>query len=226
MNAAGEPVDEVVGRPRSGKLQLALLHHGCGGGELVLVALDAFAINQVCDVQEHLAALGHPAADFFIQRREHAMHLETDSAGPGLAFPLTGGGFPEVGQVFFAYAFKRQVLFKILATACIYMDLEVHFCFSMETLEVALELALIGANGLAKTLVILEYGAKTEGKYGGMFETISDHPGVVDSGFLIERFGWIVLTDDNGQVTGGIEENLISADTKYGFERNGFPMAG
>jgi hypothetical protein len=48
-----------------------------GGGELVLVALDILAINEVSDVEYHLSALGKAAADFFIQRQEEAMHLES-----------------------------------------------------------------------------------------------------------------------------------------------------
>jgi len=66
VSSAGEPVDEVVWRPGSGKLQDTFLHHGAGGREFVLVALDTFAIDQMRDIQQHLAAFGHPAAYFFV----------------------------------------------------------------------------------------------------------------------------------------------------------------
>jgi hypothetical protein len=78
------------------------------------------------------------------------------------------------------------------------MDFEVHFCFSMQALQIALKLALVGPDGFAKSFVVLEYGSKTERQDGRMFETVSDHSGVVDSGFLIEGFGGVVFTDDNG----------------------------
>ena len=66
MSAAGEPVDEVIWRPGAGKLQDTFLHHGAGGREFVLVALNTFAIDQMCDIQQHLATFSHPAAYFFV----------------------------------------------------------------------------------------------------------------------------------------------------------------
>jgi hypothetical protein len=66
VRAASEPVHEVVRRPRSRELQLALPHHGAGGLELVLVPFNAFAIDQVRDIEEHFSALCHSAADFFV----------------------------------------------------------------------------------------------------------------------------------------------------------------
>jgi hypothetical protein len=106
MIAAGQPMDEVVRRPWAGELHVALAHHGAGGSELVLVALDALAVDEVGDVEEHLATVGHAAADFFVERGEHAVHLEADGAGASLAFALAGGVFAEIGEVFFADAFQ------------------------------------------------------------------------------------------------------------------------
>ena len=58
MGAAGEAVDEVIGRPGAGNLHLALAHHHAGGGELVLVAFDMLAIDEMSDIQHHLSAFG------------------------------------------------------------------------------------------------------------------------------------------------------------------------
>ena len=70
MRRAGEPVDKVIGWPGAGELELALAHHGASGGELVLVALNVFAIDEVGDVEDHLSALCEPAAYFFIKRHK------------------------------------------------------------------------------------------------------------------------------------------------------------
>jgi len=80
--ARGEPVDEVVGRPGARDLHLALAHDGAGGGELVLVALNVLAVDEVGDIQDHFAAFGESAAYLFIERQEEAVHLEADGTGP------------------------------------------------------------------------------------------------------------------------------------------------
>jgi len=198
VRSTSQAVDEVVGRPWSGELQVALAHHGAGGGELVLVALDALAIDQVGDIQQHLAAFGHAAAYFFVQRREHAVHLEADGARPGLALALAGSRLAQVGEIFLAYAFQRQMLVQLGGATGVDVDLEVHFRFPVKTLQIALKLALVGANGLTKTFIVLKDSAETEGKNGGVFETVCDNSGMIDAGFLIESFGWRVFADDDG----------------------------
>jgi hypothetical protein len=35
-----------------------------------------------------------------------------------------------------------------------------------------------------------------------------------------------VFADDDGEVTGWVKEDLVSTDSKYGFEWDGFAMAG
>ena len=67
---------------------MALPHHGAGSGELVLVALHVFALDQMGDIQHHLAALRQPAADFFVQRQEEPVHLEAHRTRPRLALTL------------------------------------------------------------------------------------------------------------------------------------------
>jgi hypothetical protein len=54
--------------------------------------------------------------------------------------------------------------FDLLLAAVIYVDLQVHLGFAVQALEIALKLALIGADGLTKGFIILENGAKTERK--------------------------------------------------------------
>ena len=66
MHSTSQPMNEVIRRPRSGELHLALFHHDAGGRELVLIALYALAINEVRYVQEHFSALSHPAAYLFV----------------------------------------------------------------------------------------------------------------------------------------------------------------
>ena len=74
------------------------------------------------------------------------MHLEAHRSRSGLAFALAGSSFSQVGEIFFAYAFERQVFFEIFGAASVYMDFEVHLGFSMQSFEIALKLALVGAN--------------------------------------------------------------------------------
>jgi hypothetical protein len=73
-----------------------------------------------------------------------------------------------------------------------------HFRLAVKALQVALKLALIGADGLSESFVVLEDGAEAEGKDGGVLEAVSDNSGMVNASFLIEGFGWVVLADDNG----------------------------
>jgi hypothetical protein len=143
-------VDEVVGRPGAGDLHLALAHDGAGGGELVLVALHIFAVDQVGDIEHHLAAFGEAAAYLFIQRHEQAVHLEADGAGAGLALAGAGGVLAQVAQVLAAYAFGGQMLFERVGAAVVDEDLQVHLRFAAQLVDVALELALVGADGLAQ----------------------------------------------------------------------------
>ena len=78
-------VDEVVWGPGAGELHAALLQLEGRGGVLILVALDGLVVDQVGDVEEHLAGLDALAGDFFREREKHAMHLDGNGAGFGLA---------------------------------------------------------------------------------------------------------------------------------------------
>jgi hypothetical protein len=149
------------------------------------------------DVEQHLAPFGHPTADFFVEGREHAVHLEADGACAGLALTLAGCRLAEIGEIFFADSLQRQMPVELAGAAGIDVDLEVHLRLAVQTLQVALELTLVGADGFAKSLVVLEDSSKTEGKDGGVLEAVSDNPGVIDAGFLIQSFGRGVFADDD-----------------------------
>ena len=212
VRATGEAMNEVVGGPGTGELHLAILHHRAGGLEFVLIALDALAIDQVGDVENHLAGFREAAADFFVERSEESMHLEADCTGPGLALALAGRGFAEISEVLATDLFRIEV--GELATAATVIDenLEVHFRFAAEFFDIAEELALVGPDGLAEAFVVVEDGAESEWKNGGVLETICDYSCVVDPGFLIKSICRIMFADDDCKITGWVKENLISAN--------------
>jgi hypothetical protein len=106
------------------------------------------------------------------------------------------------------------------------MNLQVHLGLAVKPFDIALKLALIGTNGLAETLIVLKDGSEAEGKNGRVLKAVGDNSGVIDSRLLIQCFIGVVLAHNNGQVAGGVKENLIATDSKYGFEWNWFAMAG
>lgn len=165
--------------------------------ELVLIALDTFPLDEVGDVEDHLAGFGEAAADFFIKRDEEAMHLEADGAGAGLSLTLAGSRLAEVGEVFSANPLGREVRELSSAGAIVDEYLEVHFGFAAEFIDIAEELALVGPDGLSEAFVVVEDCAESEGKYGGVLKTICDYSCVVDPGFLIECICRVMFADDN-----------------------------
>jgi hypothetical protein len=84
-----------------------------------------------------------------------------------------------------------------------------HLGFAAQALHMRRVLALIGANGAAQRFIIGEDGTEAEGKYGGELETVADYAGMVPGGLLIEIFLWIVFRNDDCEITGWIEEDLI-----------------
>jgi hypothetical protein len=180
----------------------------------------------VGDVEDHLAAISEAAADLFIERHEEPMHLEADSAGTGLALAGAGGCFAEVAEVFAANGIGLNMAFEELGAAVVDEDLEVHLGLAAEFIDVALKLALVGADGLAEGFVVVEDGAEAEGKNRGVLKAVGDDAGVVDAGLLIEVIRGVVFADDDGEVAGGVEKYLVAADADDGFEGNWFTMAG
>lgn len=196
VRSTGEAMDEVIGRPWTGELHLAVLHHRACCLEFVLVALDALALDEVGDVEHHLAGFGEATAYFFVQRHEEPMHLEADGTGAGLALALACCRFAKVGEVFAADLVGGEIREFFAAGAVVNEDLEVHLGFAAEFFYVAEELALVGPDGFAKAFVVVEDSAESEGKYGGVLETICDDSCVVDPGFLIKSFCRVMFTDD------------------------------
>ena len=86
-------VNEVIWRPGSGELHAAVFQLDRGCGVAVLVAFDALVVDEVGDVEEHLAGAVALAGDFLVEGREHAVHGDRDGSGSGLAFALLGGVF-------------------------------------------------------------------------------------------------------------------------------------
>ncbi len=184
MRSTREPVYEMIGRPGPGHLHLAILHHCAGCGELVLIALHVLAIDQVGDIENHFASLGEAAADFFIKRGKQPMHLEGHRTGSGLAFALACGRLAQIGKISAPNLVGRE-LSNLSNAAVVYKDLEVHLGFAAKFVDVAKELALIGSDGFAEAIVVVENGAESERKDGGMFKAISDDSCVVYTGFLV-----------------------------------------
>jgi hypothetical protein len=168
----------------------------------------------VGDIQHHPAAICEAAAYLFVERHEQAVHLETDGACTRLALPRPGRVLAQVGQILAANTFGGDLLLELLAAAVVNKDFEVHLGLAAELIDVAEELALVGADGLAQDVIVVEDGSEAEGKDGGVLEAVRDDTGVVNAGLLIESFEGVVLTDDDGKVAGGVKKDLIAAYTK------------
>ena len=70
------PLHKVVRGPGAGELHTAVLQLLSGRGVFVLIAFDRFVIDQMRDVQQHLACVHPLAGDLFGKRQEHTMHLD------------------------------------------------------------------------------------------------------------------------------------------------------
>jgi len=224
--AARQPVDKVIRGPRTGKLHLALAHGRAGSGELVLIALHALALDEVCNIEHHFAVVQQAAAHFLIERCEEPVHLETDGSGVGLALAGAGGTFAQVGEVTPACVVAPEMAVDFTAGAIVNKDFQVHFGFAAKLLNVGKKLALVGPNGFAQAFVVVEYSAEPERKNRGMLEAIRDHPGMIHTGFVVEWVLWVIFADHHRQVTGGVEKNLVAAYSEDCFQRNGFAMPG
>ena len=144
-----------------------------------MVALHVFAIDQVGNVEDHLAGLSEAATDFLVQRCKKAMHLEADGACTGLSLALAGCRFTKISKVSAAYFIRRKLCKLSRAGAVIYQDLEVHLGLATQFVDVAEELALVGPDGFAETFVVIEDGTEAERKYGRVFEAISDNASMI-----------------------------------------------
>ena len=91
-----------------------------------------------------------------------------------------------------------------------------HLGLAAETLDVGLEVALVGADRAAQRVVVLEGGAEAEGQYGGELEAIGDDAGVILGGLLVHPGSVFraVFGDDDRQIAGRKEESLITEQTR------------
>jgi hypothetical protein len=90
-----------------------------------------------------------------------------------------------------------------LATAVVDKHLQVHLGLAAQFVDVAQELPLVGADGSAQTVVVVEDGSKPEGQHRGMLEAVGDDPGVVHAGFLVQGFRGVVFADDTARSLAG-----------------------
>jgi len=176
-------VDKVIRRPWPGKLHPALLQLLRRRGVLVLVTFYRLVINQMSDVQKHLARIHPLAGDLLGDGQKHAVHLDRESARFGLALALSARALPQTGQVLLS---DGHISVGMARTGIVYHYFEMHLGLAAQTLDVGLKVSLIGANGTAKRVVVLEGGAEPEGKNCGKFETVRDYAGMVFGGLLIE----------------------------------------
>ena len=131
------------------------------------------------------------------------MHLEGHSPCAGLAFTRAGCVLTEVGEVFASDAFGEMFL-EVLCAAVVNEDLKVHLGFAAQFIYIALELTLVGTDGLAQNFIVIEYGSKAEWKNGGVLKTVRDDAGVIYAGFLIQTVIWVMLADNDREIAGGI----------------------
>lgn len=133
-------LNEVIGRPGARKLHLTflhLLHRRC---VLVLIALHRLVIDQVSDIEKHLAGVHAPAGDLFRQRKEHAVHLDRKRPRLGLALALTAGALAKTRQVLLTDGHIAQ---RIAGTGVVDKDLQVHLGLATQTFDIGEEVALV-----------------------------------------------------------------------------------
>jgi len=222
-------VHEMIWRPRPGKLHPALLHHLQRRGIFVLVPLNGLVVDQVGDIQQHLARVCPLAGNFLLQRGKHTVHLYRERTRPGLALTLAAGAFPQPGQIFLAHAVRHSTV-KLARTGVIHQYLQVHLSLAVEPFQIGQEVALVGADGPAQSFIICKYGVEAEGKNGGKFEAVADYARVIHRRLLWPAFCEIVIGimfgNDDGQVAGGKKKCLISKDAIYLAEGNWLTMTG
>ena len=205
---------EMVGRPGTGELHPALLELLSRRGVFVLITLHCLVIDQVRNIQKHLAGVHAFAGNLLGQRKEHAMHLHGERAGFGLAFPLAACALAQADQVLLA---NCHVSSRISRAGVVDENFKVHLGLASETLHVGLKLTLVGSNGAPQSVIILEGRAEAKRKDGRVLKAIGNHSGMVPCRLLIHslRIFCIVLGHDDGQITGRKEKGLISEEAGY-----------
>jgi hypothetical protein len=94
----------------------------------------------------------------------------------------------------------------------------VHFSLAAETLHIGKEVALVGADRAAQSVVVLKGGAEPERKDGGTVEATGDHASMITGsglGFRTDHTCGVflqMLRDNDGEIGCGKEEDLISEE--------------
>ena len=73
-----------------------------------------------------------------------------------------------------------------------------HLGFAAEFVDVSEELTLVGPDGFAEAVVVVEDGAESERKNGRVFEAVSDDSCMIHTRFLIQGFCRVMFADNNG----------------------------
>jgi len=142
VNRASKTMDKMVGRPGAGELNTAVLQLLCGAGVFVLVAFDAFVVDQVRDIQKHFPGVCPAAAYLFIERAEHSVHLHGNRARFGLALSLPRGALAEAGEILLADAIEGHWPLLLAATV-VEHHFEVHLRLAAQPLDIGQKLPLV-----------------------------------------------------------------------------------
>lgn len=212
-------LNEVIRRPGTGELHLAFLHLLHGRGVLVLVALDGLVVDQVGDIEKHLAGVHPPARDLFCQGKEHAMHLHRKRPRSGLAFPLTAGALTKARQILLSDGHIAQ---SIAWAGVVDQDFEVHLRLAAKAFDVGQEVALVGTDRASQRVVVLKGSSEAERQDRRVLEAVSDNTSVIFLGLLIHSCAIlrIVLGDDHRKIAGWKEKGLITEQTRNSGQRH------
>lgn len=97
-------VNEMIRGPRARELHLALFHLQHRGCVFVLIALHRLVVDQMCDIEKHLAGIHSPAGDLLRKREKHTMHLDRKGPRLGLALALATGALAKTGQILLTHS--------------------------------------------------------------------------------------------------------------------------
>src|ERR1700685_2748496 len=106
-------------------------------------------------------------------------------------------------------------------------QLDVHFGLALQLGHAQAKSAPVDPDGLAKRVVAVKDGSKTERKDGEVAEAETGDSGVIDLGLMIEFAGCVVIfAYNNCEFTTGIAENRCAVNSLYTFEQEWAASAG
>jgi len=197
-------MNKVVRRPWPGELHLALLHLLNRRAVLVLITLYRLVIDQVSDIQQHLARFHPLAGDLLGQRKKHAVHLYRQCPRLGLALTLAARALAQARKVLLTH--RRVISHRHAGADIVDQHLQVHLSLAPQTFNIGKEVTLIGADGTPQRIVVLEGRTKPERKYSRMLEAVRDHARMILLRLLVHSdsvIGMIMLGNYDGKLTCG-----------------------